>query len=103
MMADATFYGFTTLTGLAEGGLVTRPTLVAAGEKGAEAIIPLDRLGGMGGGSQVNTTINVTVNSDGSTKVDQSGGNNLGQQIEPAVMAVIMKQQRPGGMLYSPS
>lgn len=35
------------LPGLAEGGLVMNPTLVAAGEKGAEAIIPLDKLTAM--------------------------------------------------------
>lgn len=33
---------------LAEGGIVTRPTLAVVGEAGPEAVIPLDRLGGMG-------------------------------------------------------
>ena len=93
---DSSGSGFT-FPGLAEGGIITKPTLVAAGEKGAEAIIPLNRMGGMGA---VNTTINVTVNSDGSSKVEQSGGNNLGRQIEQAVTAVIQRQQRPGGLLY---
>lgn len=36
------------LPGLAEGGIITRPTLVAAGESGAEAIIPLDKGGAFG-------------------------------------------------------
>ena len=33
---------------LAEGGIVTRPTQALIGEAGAEAVIPLDRMGGMG-------------------------------------------------------
>ena len=33
---------------MAEGGVVTRPTLVMAGEKGPEAIVPLDRLSASG-------------------------------------------------------
>jgi hypothetical protein len=41
---------------LAEGGIVTGPTLAMIGEAGPEAVIPLDRLGGMGGGVTVNVT-----------------------------------------------
>jgi hypothetical protein len=40
---------------MAEGGIVTRPTLAMIGEAGAEAVVPLDKMGGMG------TTINVNV------------------------------------------
>jgi hypothetical protein len=43
---------------LAEGGITTGPTIAMIGEKGQEAIIPLDRLGSMGG-----NTINITVTS----------------------------------------
>lgn len=42
---------------LANGGIVTGPTLALIGEAGPEAVIPLDRMGSMGGGSSV--TINV--------------------------------------------
>lgn len=42
---------------LAEGGVVTGPTLAMIGEAGPEAVIPLDRMGSMGGGN--NVTINV--------------------------------------------
>jgi hypothetical protein len=42
---------------LAEGGIVTSATLAMIGEKGPEAVIPLDRMGQMGGGN--NVTINV--------------------------------------------
>ena len=45
---------------LAEGGIVTKPTLAMIGEGGeSEAVIPLSKLGAMNGGS---TTVNVTVN-----------------------------------------
>ena len=43
---------------LAAGGIVTGPTLAMIGEAGPEAVIPLDRMGQMGGGTTVN--INVT-------------------------------------------
>ena len=33
---------------MADGGIVTRPTQALIGEAGAEAVIPLDRMGGMG-------------------------------------------------------
>lgn len=41
---------------LADGGIVTKPTLAMVGEAGAEAVIPLDKMGGIGGN---NVTINV--------------------------------------------
>ena len=43
---------------LAEGGITTGPTIAMIGEKGPEAVIPLDRLGSMGQG--MNITVNVT-------------------------------------------
>jgi len=49
--------GLPYIPGLADGGLVTQPTLAMIGEAGPEVAIPLDRLGGMG------ATINVTVTS----------------------------------------
>lgn len=44
---------------LADGGIVTRPTLAVIGEAGDEAVIPLDRLGGMGGGTNVQIMVTV--------------------------------------------
>ena len=41
----------------ANGGIVTKPTLGLVGEAGPEAIIPLSKMGSMGG-----TTVNVTIN-----------------------------------------
>lgn len=44
--------GGLSIPGFAEGGVVTGPTLAMVGEKGPEAIIPLDDLDKMGGGQQ---------------------------------------------------
>lgn len=47
------------LATLASGGIVTKPTLALIGEGGeSEAVIPLSKLGGMGGGDVYNITIN---------------------------------------------
>ena len=40
---------------MAEGGIVTKPTLAMIGEAGSEAVVPLDKMGGMG------TTVNINV------------------------------------------
>lgn len=45
---------------LADGGLITRPTMALVGEAGPEVVIPLDKLGNMGGGD---TYIEVNVNA----------------------------------------
>jgi hypothetical protein len=49
---------------LATGGIVTSPTTALIGEAGPEAIIPLNRMGSMGG-STVNVVINGSVTSEG--------------------------------------
>ena len=46
-----------TIPALAEGGIVTRPTLALIGEAGPEAVVPLGRGGGMMGGNVVNITV----------------------------------------------
>jgi phage-related minor tail protein len=43
---------------MAAGGVVSGPTLALIGEAGPEAVIPLDRMGSMGG-----NVINITVTS----------------------------------------
>ena len=47
-------------TAFAEGGVVTQPTLGVFGEKGPEAIIPLDKWDGMGGAVTNNFYVNGT-------------------------------------------
>ena len=39
---------------MATGGIVTSPTMALIGEAGPEAVIPLDKIGGMGGGVTIN-------------------------------------------------
>jgi SLT domain-containing protein len=62
------------IPGLAEGGIVTKPTLAMIGEGGqSEAVIPLDKLGNMGG----NITINVTGGLATSAEIGESVVNAL--------------------------
>jgi len=43
---------------LADGGIVTRPTLALIGEAGAEAVVPLNKANNMGMGTVVNINVN---------------------------------------------
>ena len=82
-------FGMGTL--MANGGIVTQATSIIAGEAGAEAIIPLDRLGdlGLGGGN-----INITVQAGVISSPDQ-----VGQQI----IELIQKAQRRSGAVFAPA
>ena len=70
-----------TIPMLAEGGIVTKPTLAMIGEAGAEAVVPLSR-GGFGGG------INVTVNVGGSVVQEQDLAVSVRDQI-----AILMRRR----------
>jgi hypothetical protein len=50
-------FGVPNIPMLADGGIVTGPTLALIGEAGPEAVVPLDRMGSMGGGD-----VNIYVN-----------------------------------------
>jgi hypothetical protein len=55
--------------------------------------------GGSGGG---NFTVNVNVDASGSqVSGSPSQGEQLGRAIAQAVQSEIIKQQRPGGLLYT--
>jgi len=97
----------------ASGGIVNRPTLFPMkngmglmGEAGAEAIMPLKRgsdgkLGvtAQGGGSNV---VNVSVNASGTTAQGNTmKASQLGKMIGTAIEAELIKQKRPGGILYT--
>ena len=60
------------IPGLAEGGIVTKPTLAMIGERGPEAVVPLGRGGGVGG-----VTINVSGGVSTSAEIGQSVYNSL--------------------------
>jgi hypothetical protein len=49
------YMNFGNLPMMADGGIVNQPTIAMIGEAGAEAVVPLDRMGGFG------TTVNVNV------------------------------------------
>ena len=66
---------------LADGGIVTKPTLAMIGEAGAEAVVPLSK-GGFGGG------INVTVNVGGSVVQEQDLAVSVRDQI-----AILMRRR----------
>ena len=103
------FGGF---TAFAEGGVVTGPTLGLVGEgRYNEAVIPLpdgksvpvQLAGGSEGTSApINTNIVVNVkNGQSDSQVTGNQGNQLGREIEGAVRQVILKEIRPGGIIYS--
>jgi hypothetical protein len=68
---------------MAQGGIITKPTQLLAGEAGAEAIIPLDRL-------QSGMTINLTINAGMGTDPAK-----LGDEI----VDVLTRYQRRNGAL----
>ena len=70
---------------LAEGGLVTKPTLAVIGEAGPEAVIPLNKLGGSVGNSTQTNTIYVTVNIANITKEVSM------EEVEESVIAGVVK------------
>ena len=67
---------------LAEGGIVTGPTLAMIGERGPEAVIPLNKAGALGG-----ITINV------------NGGISTGPQIGQAVYNALLNYKQVYGPL----
>ena len=67
---------------MAEGGVVSKPTIAMMGEAGAEAVIPLDRMGGMG--------TKVTVNVAGS--VISEG------QLQSVIQDVLYNLNRTGAV-----
>lgn len=58
---------------LADGGVVTKPTLAMIGEAGAEAVIPLSKMGGLGGG--------LVININGGTYLDRDVAQKIGDMI----------------------
>ena len=74
---------------LANGGIVTGPTLALIGEAGPEAVIPLDRMGSMGGGG-MNITVNAGLISSPAS---------IGQDIIDAILAA----QRQNGTVFAPA
>lgn len=81
------------IPGLAEGGIVTRPTLALIGEAGPEAVVPLresGRLGPLGGP-------NITINLNGT--VLGADKRRIAEEIALEVDAALRRHTRGGGRL----
>lgn len=94
-----------TLFKFASGGSFRQGVL---GEQGPESVMPLKRgkdgkLGVIASGAAGDTVVNITINESGQRSESGNGNPNatreLGRQIEGAVMAVLVREKRVGGML----
>lgn len=72
---------------LAQGGIVTRPTLALVGEAGPEAVIPLTNRKAAVGGTTINLTVNAGLGAD---------GGEVGRQI----VDVLKQYERRNGPVY---
>lgn len=106
-----TSYGSMPLKKYASGGVASFPQIALYGEGSRpEAIVPLPdgrsipvMMQGDVGGGGVMVNVSVVVNNDGtsSSDTDTKGmSDQFGQQLAAVVANEIVKQQRPGGLLY---
>ena len=88
----------------ASGGIATEPTYLVGEGRHNEAVVPLpdgrsipvDMKGGSGDN---NVQINVAVDGSSTNSFDGEKGKALGKMMEVAVMEVIQREKRPGGVL----
>ena len=73
---------------MANGGIVTRPTLALIGEAGAEAVIPLNKSRGAGGGAVYNITVNAGIGTSG-------------QEVGKQIVDAIKKFERNSGPVFA--
>jgi hypothetical protein len=69
---------------MAEGGIVSRPTLAIIGEAGPEAVIPLNKMGG----TNINITVNAGIGTDGA-------------RVGEAVVKAIRSYERSSGPVFA--
>jgi hypothetical protein len=97
--------GFAFPTPRATGGPVSAGTPYMVGEKGPELFLPrnsgtiIPNNAMMGGSTSV--VVNVDASGNANVQGDQAQGKQLGLVVSAAVQAELVKQQRPGGLLYS--
>ncbi|HEY6020166.1 MAG TPA: hypothetical protein VIY48_09775, partial [Candidatus Paceibacterota bacterium] len=77
-----------------DGAIVTGPQLAMIGESGPEAVIPLDRLTGAGGGG--NIEVHIHTNSIIGTGLEQAA-----RELMPPIRAELQRLQRNNGVLGS--
>lgn len=102
------FFRYGGIVSAAEGTVASGPQSgYPAILHGTEAVVPLGQgknaipvefKNGMPTGA-TNSVVNVTINSDGSTQMDEREATQFGQAIQSAVQSEIAKQQRSGGLL----
>jgi len=91
--------------GRAVGGPVTPGSPYIVGEKGPELFVPgrsgtiVPNNAMMGGSTSV--VVNVDASGNSNVQGDQAQGKQLGLAVSAAVQAELVKQKRPGGLLYS--
>ena len=105
-------YGSNGIQKFARGGVVHSPTIFPfkngiglMGEAGSEAIMPLKRhsngkLGVEASGGMGNVVVNVDAKGT-SAQGDNSRSKELGRLVGVAIEAELIKQKRPGGLLYA--
>ena len=110
--AKGNIFGKNKVVPFAYGGIVSKPTLFPMrdgmglmGEAGPEAVIPLKRTrqGRLGVESSGGGSNNVVVNVDASNTSAQGNTGQaemLGKMLAGAVQDELLRQQRPGGLLY---
>ncbi len=90
----------------AGGGIARSPQMALFGEGSQpEAFVPLPDGRSIpvsmkgGGGTSVVINVNMGGGKDSSTQANNADGRKLGGELEAAVMSVIVKNKRPGGLL----
>ena len=77
---------------LADGGIVTKPTLAIIGEAGPEAVVPLSKMGSMGGGMD---TMRISILEGATVNVtNEADENRLVQKISRELANVLQSQRR---------
>lgn len=77
----------TKIPALAEGGIVTGPTLSLIGEKGSEAVIPLDKLSGM-----MVAAVRAAINPSGARGLANTGDQRLVTEIRGSSLALVLQR-----------
>ena len=82
--------GFLGLLGFAEGGVVTKPTVALVGEAGPEAIVPLNKVGGL------TQRANITIQQTNNFTMNGNGNGNGNDEHVREIMRKIADVTRSG-------
>jgi len=84
---------------MADGGVVNKPTFALIGEAGPEAVIPLNRLGGGSGGTQINLTINPSAGMDERAVGEIAAASVMRKLRESRGFRAVVRGHAKGGLL----